>query len=166
MAIDLLYYGLHRAEHSNRTLWAIHSVHHQSTICDTSVSLRTSMLTPITVFGSHLVLAALGLPLWLYIPAYAAHVAVVFLLHTRTPALMNRAGWVLNRPWLHRGHHSNHPALRGKNLGGVLIVWDRLFGTFEGNCEQATAFGIGKLETPLSPVRANWMPLRALLTRG
>jgi alkylglycerol monooxygenase len=162
VAIDFLYYWQHRAEHASKWLWAIHSVHHQSTICDASVSLRTSALAPLTVLVSHLPLAVLGLEFEIYVAAYLVHTAAVFLLHTRTPSWLNRAGRIFNRPHLHRGHHSNLPRLRGKNLGGVLIVWDRLFGTFEADCKEVRTFGIGQAPTLLSPLAANWAPVRAM----
>lgn len=165
IALDVIYYFQHRAEHRVPALWAIHAVHHQSNICDTSVSLRTSMLAPLSVLTLHLVLAVAGVPFETYFPAYLLHTGIIFLLHSRTPAWMDRAGWVLNSPYLHRGHHSNHPRLRGKNLGGVFIVWDRLFGTFEPRCEDATEFGIGKAATPLNPFIANFAPLKALVSR-
>lgn len=161
LALDVLYYLQHRAEHASRWLWAVHSVHHQSTICDASVSLRTSMLTPVTLLAFHLPLAVLGMPLGLYLAAYAAHTAVVFLLHTRTPSWLQAKGRIFNGPHFHRGHHSNLPRLRGKNLGGVLIVWDRLFGTFEPDVAGVETFGIGDKPTPMSPFAANLAPLRA-----
>ena len=161
LALDFLYYWLHRAEHRSRALWAIHSVHHQSTICDASVSLRTSALAPVSVIGSHVVLALFGLPFELYVAAYLAHTAVVFMLHTRLPGVFNRASWVFNSPYLHRAHHSTLPRLRGKNLGGVLVIWDRLFGTFEADCDDAHEFGIGRAPTPLSPVAAHAAAFRS-----
>ena len=158
VAIDLLYYVQHRAEHRVPWLWALHEVHHQSTLCDTSVSLRLSALTPVSVLGFLLVLAVAGAPTHVYLAMYALHGALIFLLHARTPQWFDRAGWVLNSPYLHRGHHSNHPRLRGKNLGGVFVVWDRLCGTYESRCDDATCYGVGQRATPLNPVAANLAP--------
>lgn len=163
VGLDLLYYLQHRAEHRSKWLWAIHEVHHQSNICDASVSLRTSAFAPVAVLALQLPLAVLGLPFGVYVAAYVAHTALVFLLHSRTPRWMDRPGMLFNSPYLHRGHHSNAPHLRGKNLGGVFIVWDRLFGTFEPRCEVET-FGIGNQTTELNPLKANWAPLRRLIT--
>ncbi len=163
IAVDALYYWQHRAEHRSSFLWALHEVHHQATHCDASVSLRTSMFSPLSVLTVHLVLAVSGVPLSVYLPVYAVHTALVFLLHTRLPSWLNRAGWVFNSPYLHRAHHSNHPRLRGKNFGGVFIVWDRLFGTFEADCDEATTFGIGQRETPLNPLVANLGPFARLM---
>lgn len=166
IAIDLIYYWQHRAEHRFKWLWAIHAVHHQSNLCDASVSFRTSALAPLTVLALHLPLAFSGLPFAIYFPAYVLHVGLIFLLHSRTPRWIDRAGWVFNSPYLHRAHHSNHPKLRGKNLGGVFIIWDRLFGTFEGRCEEATEYGIGKQVAPLNPLAANLAPLEACYERS
>lgn len=157
VAIDVLYYVQHRAEHRVPLLWALHEVHHQSTVCDTSVSLRLSMFTPLSVLSFQLVLALAGVPTRVYVAMYALHGALIFLLHSRTPAWFDRAGLVFNSPYLHRGHHSNHPRLRGKNLGGVFVLWDRLFGTFEARCDDATGYGVGRA-TPLNPLRANAAP--------
>jgi len=162
VAIDFLYYVQHRAEHRLPLLWAIHEVHHQSNVCDTSVSLRLSALTPLTVLGFHLVLALAGVPTQVYLATYALHGALIFLLHSRTPKWFDRAGWVFNSPYIHRGHHSHHPKLRGKNLGGVFVVWDRLFGTWESECDDATSYGLGR-PTLLNPVIANVKPLRRLV---
>ncbi len=162
LALDLLYYVQHRAEHRVPLLWAVHEVHHQSKLCDTSVSLRLSALAPVTVLSFHLLLALAGVPTQVYLATYALHAALIFLLHTRTPRWLDRAGRVFNSPYLHRGHHSNHPRLRGKNLGGVLVLWDRLFGTWEPRCDDATDFGVGDRPTPLNPVLANLRPLRRL----
>lgn len=165
LAIDFIYYWQHRAEHRSKLLWTIHAVHHQSQLCDTSVSLRTSALAPVTALALHLLLAFSGLPFAVYFPAYLLHSALIFLLHSRTPRWFDRAGSVFNSPYLHRAHHSNHPRLRGKNFGGVLILWDRLFGTFEGQCDEAKEFGIGKQGTPLNPLAANLAPFRAWYER-
>jgi sterol desaturase/sphingolipid hydroxylase (fatty acid hydroxylase superfamily) len=158
VALDLLYYWQHRAEHRFAALWAVHAVHHQSNLCDASVSLRTSVLAPLSVLTLHLLLAVAGVPFETYFPAYLLHTGLIFLLHSRTPRWLDRAGWVFNSPYLHRGHHSNHPRLRGKNLGGVFIAWDRLFGTFEPRCDDATEFGLGRRRAPLDPLRANLEP--------
>lgn len=160
VALDVLYYWQHRAEHRFAALWAIHAVHHQSNVCDASVSLRTSALAPVTVLALHLPLSLLGLPFEVYLPAYLAHTAFVFLLHSRTPRWLDRVGWVFNSPYLHRAHHSSQARYRGKNLGGVFVLWDRLFGTFEPDCDDATRFGIGDAPTPLHPVTANLLPLQ------
>lgn len=156
LALDLLYYLQHRAEHRVPWLWRIHAVHHQSTLCDTSVSLRTSMLAPLTVLTAHLVLAVAGVPLEVYLPLYLAHTGFVFLLHARTPRWLDRAGWLFNSPFVHRAHHSSEPRFRGKNFGGVLVLWDRCFGTFEPDCAEVGAFGLPGRATPLNPLVANF----------
>ncbi len=163
LALDVIYYWQHRLEHAVPAMWAIHAVHHQSKLCDTSVSLRTSALAPLSVLVPHLVLAIVGVPFATYFAAYLLHTGLIFLLHSRTPRWMDRAGWFFNSPFVHRGHHSTHPSLRGKNFGGVFIVWDRAFGTFEPRCEVATEFGLANQPTPLNPFVANVAPLLRLM---
>lgn len=159
IAIDFIAYWQHRLEHTVPLLWRVHEVHHQSKLCDTSVSFRTSALAPLTVLTPHLVLAVAGVPFATYFAAYAVHAALMFCLHSRTPAWLDRAGWLFNSPYLHRGHHSARAGLRNRNFGGVFILWDRLFGTFEADCE-TNEFGLPSRPTPLSAWAANLAPFR------
>ncbi len=163
LAIDFIYYWQHRLEHRLPLLWAVHAVHHQSELCDTSVSLRVPMLAGVLVALFHLPLALLGLHPVTYLAAYGLHAAVVFLWHSRTPAWLDRAGWVLNSPFIHRLHHASNPELHDRNFAGVLVVWDRLFGTFAKRFVAPLRFGVAEGPSPLSPLRANLEPWRALL---
>lgn len=160
LALDLLYYLQHRAEHRVGWLWRIHEVHHQADVCDLSVSFRTSALSPVLILGSHLPLAVLGVPLEAYLLAYALHTAFVFVLHSRTPAWLDRAGWVFNSPLLHRGHHAQSARLRNSNFGGVLVIWDRLLGTFDADCAGPLRFGLPGKPPPFDPLTANLAPWR------
>jgi sterol desaturase/sphingolipid hydroxylase (fatty acid hydroxylase superfamily) len=162
VVIDGLYYLQHRLEHRVGWLWAIHSVHHQSEICDMSVSLRISFFASLAIGLFHLPLALLGVNPQTYLAAYLLHVAIVVTFHSRTPAWLDRAGRVFNSPYLHRLHHASNEALRDTNFAGVLVVWDRLFGTFRGDHSEALVFGVDGQPTPLSPIAANVKPLRAL----
>lgn len=160
VALDLLYYLQHRAEHRVQWLWRIHEVHHQADACDFSVSFRTSALSPLLILGGHLPLAVLGVPPAAYLVAYALHTAFVFALHSRTPPWLDRAGWLFNSPLLHRGHHAQSARLRNANFGGVLIVWDRLLGTFEPDCAGPLRFGLPGKPPPFGPLAANLAPWR------
>lgn len=152
--LDFIYYWHHRAEHASRWLWPVHAVHHQSPICDASVSTRVSALTAIATGIVALPLALAGVDPLTYALAYLLHTGLVGTLHTRLPRWLERVGLVFNTPYLHRGHHSSSPKARNRNFGGVFIVWDRLFGTFESRCEGA-AFGLSAQRSPVNPIAAN-----------
>lgn len=164
LLIDILYYVQHRLEHRMGPLWAIHSVHHQSEICDASVSLRVPMLASLAVGLFHLPLSFVGIEPLTYVVAYLLHTGVVVLFHSRTPRWLDRAGWVFNSPYLHRLHHASNPELVDKNFGGVLVVWDRLFGTFQAKHEGPLVFGVDGAATPLNPLAANLAPWRQIFT--
>jgi alkylglycerol monooxygenase len=165
LAIDLIYYWHHRLEHRSVWLWPVHAVHHQSPICDTSVSLRLSALTGFFVAATHWPLALVGVPVSVYVAAYVVHTAGVFLLHSQTPKWFDRIGWVFNSPALHRAHHAEDTHLRNANFGGWLVLWDRLFGTWVREVGAPNRFGLREEEPPLNPVAANWRPWAALLRR-
>jgi sterol desaturase/sphingolipid hydroxylase (fatty acid hydroxylase superfamily) len=134
---DLVFYWEHRAAHRVNVLWAAyHSTHHSAEHFDQSVGLRVSFMDffftplfylPLVLVGFHplLVLASLSVVLawqqWL-------HTEVV----DRLPWL---DGW-LNTPSNHRVHHGRNPRYLDKNFGGILIVWDRLFGTYAPETER------------------------------
>ena len=164
IAIDLLYYLQHRLEHRVPVLWAIHSVHHQAELCDTSVSLRISVFASAAVGLFHLPLAFLGVEPTLYLAAYGVHAAIVFCFHARLPKWLDRVGWVFNSPLVHRLHHASNVELRDQNFAGVFVVWDRLFGTFRGSHQGPLVFGVDGEKTPLSPLEANIKPWRGLFS--
>ncbi len=160
LALDVLYYAQHRLEHRVGWLWRLHEVHHQAHHCELTVSFRTSALSPVLILGSHLPLAVLGVPFKVYLLAYALHTAFVFVLHSRTPTWFDRAGWVFNSPLLHRGHHAQSARLRNANFGGVLVIWDRIFGTYDADCAGPLQFGLPGKPPPFDPLTANLAPWR------
>lgn len=143
---DFVYYWGHRWAHTVRWWWAEHVVHHSSQHYNLSTALRQPWLSPLTlkfvVLGSWLVLV--GFP-----PAMIAFVAAFnliyqFWVHTeaikRLPAPVE---WLMNTPSHHRVHHATNPRYLDRNYGGVFIVWDRLFGSFEAETdEEEIRYGI------------------------
>lgn len=135
VVMDLAAYWMHRYHHALNLTWAVHAVHHSSDEFTMTTGGRSSMAEPIVniVSGAYLILVApvvLGLPL----PAAALGWIVKdtwgFAVHTRNVGRLGPLEWILATPSHHRVHHGTHPAYLGKNYGFVLIVWDRLFGTF------------------------------------
>jgi len=129
-AVDLLYYGWHRASHRVNVLWAAHVVHHQSEDYNLAVALRQAVATSFTSLPFYLPLALLGVPPVVYATTVALSTLYQFWIHTELIGKLGPLEWLLNTPSHHRVHHAVNPAYLDKNYGATLIVWDRLFGTF------------------------------------
>lgn len=131
LAQDLLYYLFHRASHRVRWLWAAHSVHHSSTRMNFSTALRQSPLYPLApMWAFWLPLAWFGFePAWI-VATVLANLALQFFVHTTLFDGFGPLGHILNTPAAHRVHHACNPRYLDCNYAGVLIVWDKLFGSY------------------------------------
>ncbi|MFJ5776880.1 sterol desaturase family protein [Streptomyces sp. NPDC093094] len=166
-ADDLAYYAFHRAHHRVRVLWASHVVHHSSVRFNLSTALRQSW-TPMTTLPFWLPLALLGIPPWMILLQQSFSLVYQFFLHTeRVDRLPRPVEWFFNTPSHHRVHHASNDVYLDRNYGGVLIVWDRLCGTFEPEGERVV-YGLTKNITTYNPVRvafheyaAVWRDVRA-----
>jgi sterol desaturase/sphingolipid hydroxylase (fatty acid hydroxylase superfamily) len=166
-ADDLAYYVFHRAHHRVRVLWASHVVHHSSVRFNLSTALRQSW-TPMTTLPFWLPLALLGVPPWMILLEQAVSLVYQFLLHTeRVDKLWRPVEWFFNTPSHHRVHHGSNNVYLDRNYGGILIVWDRLFGTFEPEGVRVV-YGLTKNIDTYNPVRvafhefaAAWHDVRA-----
>jgi sterol desaturase/sphingolipid hydroxylase (fatty acid hydroxylase superfamily) len=152
LAVDFAYYWWHRASHRINVLWAAHIVHHQSEDYNLAVALRQGTLTPLTSLPFFLPLALLGIPPVIWIAAEALNTLYQFWIHTETVGRLGPLELVLNTPSHHRVHHGRNPQYLDRNYGGLLIVWDRLFGTFAPEREPV-AYGITK---PLASFNPLW----------
>jgi sterol desaturase/sphingolipid hydroxylase (fatty acid hydroxylase superfamily) len=144
LGVEFFYYGFHVASHRVRWLWATHAVHHSATKFNLSAAIRlgwTGQLTGAFVF--FLPLAWIGFhPLAI---AFVIGLGLLyqFFLHTAAPVSLGPLEWVLNTPSHHRVHHASNAACLDKNYGSVLIVFDRLFGTFtQAPREEPLRFGV------------------------
>jgi sterol desaturase/sphingolipid hydroxylase (fatty acid hydroxylase superfamily) len=136
LAEDLAYYWYHRAHHEVRILWASHVVHHSSRRYNLSTALRQTW-TPFGGVPFWAPLAILGVPPWAIFLQQSVSLVYQFFLHTeRVGTLWRPVELVLNTPSHHRVHHGTNDAYLDRNYGGILIVWDRLFGTFEPEGER------------------------------
>jgi alkylglycerol monooxygenase len=154
LLVDLAYYWSHRMAHQVNFLWAGHVVHHSSEEYNLAVALRQSSLHGFISWIFYMPLALLGIPWQMYVATYALNLVYQFWIHTRAVGRLGRlAEWVLNTPSHHRVHHGRNPKYLDRNHGGALIVWDRLFGTFQAE-EEEPVYGI---TTPLR----SWNPLWA-----
>ncbi|MAM87104.1 MAG: sterol desaturase [unclassified Hahellaceae] len=132
IGVDLCFYWMHRCSHRMRWFWAAHVVHHSSERMNFSTAMRqnaTNIFNGNWIF--YLPLALIGFnPVWIGV-AYALSLVYQFFIHTTLVGRLHP--WlemVFNTPSHHRVHHGRNPQYIDQNYGGVLIVWDRLFGTF------------------------------------
>jgi sterol desaturase/sphingolipid hydroxylase (fatty acid hydroxylase superfamily) len=128
---DFAYYWDHRVEHENRLLWACHVNHHSSRYYNLSTALRQPW-TPFAGLVFFPPLALLGIEPWMIMVSGGLNLIYQYWIHTEVVGKM--PGWfeaVFNTPSHHRVHHGSNREYLDRNYGGILIVWDRLFGTFE-----------------------------------
>lgn len=149
---DFTYYWAHRMSHEINLFWGGHVVHHQSEEYNLSVALRQSSFQIVWTFAFSLPLALLGFKTEHFIYVSALNTLYQFWIHTET---INKMGWfeyIFNTPSHHRVHHGRNPKYIDKNHAGSLIIWDKLFGTFQAEEERPT-YGITK---PLNSWNAVW----------
>ena len=152
LADDFVYYWYHRAHHEVRLLWASHVVHHSSQRYNLSTALRQTW-TPFTVIPFYVPLAAIGIPPWMIFLEQSVSLIYQFWIHTeRIGKLPRWFEFVWNTPSHHRVHHGSNPAYLDRNYGGILIIWDRLFGSFEPEGERVR-YGLTKNLSTYNPLR-------------
>lgn len=150
---DFLAYWAHRTSHESALLWAAHAPHHQSQCFNLSTALRQESFYPVTTCVFFLPLALLGLPPDEYALVSLGVLVYQFWVHTEH---IGSLGWfdrVFTSPSNHRVHHAVNGPYLDKNYGDLLVVWDRLFGTYQAE-QQACVYGT---TTPLN----SWNPLWA-----
>ena len=154
---DFLYYWKHRAGHRIALFWAAHAVHHQSEEYNLSTALRQTSSDWIAGWVFYLPMAVLGFPPLVFAVVVLVDLLYQFWPHTRQ---IGRLGWFdrwFCSPSNHRVHHAVNDKYLDRNYGGILIVWDRLFGTFaEEDDAEPCVYGT---RTPLR----SWNPLWANL---
>jgi sterol desaturase/sphingolipid hydroxylase (fatty acid hydroxylase superfamily) len=164
---DLAYYWFHRISHVCRFFWASHVVHHSSTHFNLSTALRQTWV-PMTYLPFWLPLILIGFPPWMVLLAQSWSLIYQFGLHTeRIGRLPRPIEWFFNTPSHHRVHHGANEQYLDRNYGGILIIWDRLFGSFVGEDERVR-YGLTKNIDTFNPVKvafgeygALWRDVRA-----
>jgi len=157
LAWDFCYYWFHRFSHEISVLWAAHAVHHQSEDYNLSTALRQTSTGFVFGWIFYVPLFVIGFPLEVLVTVNAVNLIYQFWVHTQVIRRMGVLDRILVTPSNHRVHHAQNQRYIDKNYGGMLILWDRLFGTFEDEREDdPVIFGVRK---PL----ANWNPFWANL---
>ncbi|MDE0786612.1 MAG: sterol desaturase family protein [Porticoccaceae bacterium] len=152
---DFLYYWFHRISHERQFFWGSHVVHHQSEDYNLSTALRQTSTSFLTTWVFFIPCFFLGMPIYMYVSIATAQLIYQFWVHTQHIPKLGFIEWFMVTPSNHRVHHAQNKDYIDKNYGGLLIVWDRLFGTFKEEDEQLQP--IYGIRSPLN----SWNPLWA-----
>ncbi len=142
-AQDFCFYWLHRTEHYSRFFWAVHVNHHSSEKFNFSVALRSSALQPLYRWVFFAPCAFLGFNGFDIMLMYAINQTYAFFVHTETVGKLGFWEKWFVTPSHHRVHHASNVTYLDKNMGQVLIIWDKLFGTFAKETEKPV-YGLTK----------------------
>ena len=154
---DFCFYWNHRMGHEISILWAAHSVHHQSEDYNLSTAQRQGSMSFLLNWIFYMPLYVAGFPVEVVVTVGAINLIYQFWVHTQLVSRLGVLDRIVVTPSNHRVHHAQNEIYIDKNYGGILILWDRLFGTFEEERdEEPVIFGVRK---PL----ANWNPFWANL---
>ena len=157
LAWDFSYYWFHRFSHEISIFWAAHAVHHQSEDYNLSTALRQTSTDFLFSWVFYVPLFLIGFPLEVLLTVKAVNLIYQFWVHTQFVRRLGVLDYVLVTPSNHRVHHAQNERYIDKNYGGMLILWDRMFGTFQDERDdEPVVFGVRK---PL----ANWNPFWANL---
>ena len=155
LGVDLLFYAEHRAAHRVRILWAAHQAHHNSQRFNLSTAVRQKW-NPWWELVVWVPLPLLGVPPWMIFTAFSFNLIFQFFVHTeRIERMWAPVEFVLNTPSHHRVHHGSDPEYLDKNYAGVLIVWDRMFGSYAEETHRPR-YGLTKNIDSFNPFRLQY----------
>ena len=154
--IDLVFYFYHRVSHRSRFLWAVHMSHHSSEEMNFAVSFRQAWLGPISKIPFFIFLPIVGID-----PTIIAIAGVISTLwgivgHTQIIKNLGPFEYIFNTPSHHRVHHGSNKQYIDKNYGNLLIVWERMFGTFELE-KESVKYGLVKNVKTFNPIKITFM---------
>jgi sterol desaturase/sphingolipid hydroxylase (fatty acid hydroxylase superfamily) len=162
---DFLYWVLHYIGHYCRVFWAMHVTHHSSEHFNLTTGFRSTVFEPLYRVFFYLPLALMGFTAIDILYAYLITQLYGNIVHTQYPIKLPKwYGWVFVTPSHHRVHHASNIPYLDKNMGMMLIIWDRLFKTFrEENLPEPIRYGITKQPDDLGPVNILFHEWKALL---
>lgn len=156
LAYDLCYYWAHRLGHEVSILWAAHAVHHQSEDYNLSTALRQTSTGFLFRWVFYLPLFILGMPFEVFAIVSAIDLIYQFWVHTQHIGKLGWLDYVFVTPSNHRVHHAQNQVYLDRNYGGILVIWDRLFGTFQVELDrEPVVFGVRKPLQSWDPFKAN-----------
>ncbi len=161
LVADFCYYWMHRVEHEVRFFWAYHVTHHSSPEFDLTTAYRLSwveglfewiFVIPMLLLGFDAVATVISL---IVVATYQTWI------HTQKIGKLGILDKVINTPSAHRVHHGSNPKYLDKNYGGILLVWDHLFGSYQAEEEQVK-FGITNPVESINPFVINFHEYAAI----
>ena len=152
LAADFTYYWMHRFEHEHRILWASHSVHHSPQDYNLTVGFRLSLVEGFFEWMFLIPMIMMGFNPFQAIVALVLIAQYQHWIHTEC---IGKLGWldeVFNTPSVHRVHHGSNSKYLDKNYGGLLMIWDKIFGTF-GREEEKVIYGLVNSISTNNPIK-------------
>jgi sterol desaturase/sphingolipid hydroxylase (fatty acid hydroxylase superfamily) len=165
---NITYYWEHRIAHEVRLLWTQHAVHHSSRDMNIITGVRFGPLEGLWSLIAHIPLALMGFPPEMILFCVITVLAYQTWLHTELIGKLGPLEQVLNTPSHHRVHHGSDEKYLDKNYGGILIVWDRLWGTFQVE-EETPRYGLKRdfdSQNPVAVWFSEWPALMRDLGRA
>jgi sterol desaturase/sphingolipid hydroxylase (fatty acid hydroxylase superfamily) len=154
LGVEFIYYWIHRLSHEIRWMWATHVVHHSPEHLNLFAAFRlgwTNLLSGSWLFL--LPLVALGFAPSMVLMMLGINLLYQFWIHTDVIPKLGPLEWILNTPSLHRVHHATNPEYLDRNYGGILIIFDRLFGTFaEERAGEPCRYGLVRPVNSINPL--------------
>ena len=160
---DLTYYWEHRIAHEVRILWTQHAVHHSSRDFNIITGIRFGPLESVWSLIAHIPMALVGFPPELVFFGILTVLAYQTWIHTERIGRLGALELVLNTPSHHRVHHGSDRKYLDRNYAGILIIWDRMFGTFQEE-EETPRYGLTRDFDTRNPLRV-WFSEIPELTR-
>jgi alkylglycerol monooxygenase len=162
LATDFVWYWYHRLAHEVNVFWSAHVVHHQSEDFNYTVSARITVFQAVIRTGFWTILPLIGFPAEMITTMLVLHGLYPFFIHTRTIGKLGWLEYILVTPSHHRVHHASNPEYLDKNYGDMLIIWDKLFGTFVEEKEDADELVYG-LTKPLESHSFLWQQFHFMM---
>lgn len=159
---DFSYYWMHRWEHEVRLLWAHHSVHHSSPEFNLTTALRLSWVEGVIEWLFFVPMVLMGFGVVQTLIVLSANVTYQTWIHTQKIGRLGVWDKIINTPSVHRVHHSSNEEYLDKNYGGVLMIWDLMFGTYQAETEKPV-YGITKPLKSANPITINFYEYGAII---
>ncbi|MEI8135873.1 MAG: sterol desaturase family protein [Bacteroidota bacterium] len=167
---DFMYYWLHRNDHFVRFFWAVHVTHHSSEEYNFTVGFRSSVFQPMYRFMYFIPLVLIGFKAIDIMFIYSATQIFGILAHTQTINKLGFLEYIIITPSHHRVHHASNVKYLDKNMGMLLVFWDKLFGTFQAEeASEPVKYGLTeniKTYNPITMVFHEWKNIIVDLKKG
>ncbi|MEO9138054.1 MAG: sterol desaturase family protein [Jatrophihabitans sp.] len=161
LVVDLLFYLEHRSAHRVRILWAAHQAHHNSQRFNLSTAVRQKW-NPWWELIVWIPLPLLGMPPWMIFTVFSFNLIFQFFVHTeRVDRMWAPIELIFNTPSHHRVHHASDKDYLDRNYAGVLIIWDRMFGSYVEETHRPT-YGLTKNIDSHNPFRLQYHEYAAI----